>query len=151
MLYVHRRKYTIYLETVRINYIFSDNVRILHVYPTMSKKAKQLPNWLRRTEASVVLILYNYCTWTRSIWGCTLPHKTSYWSSSSVVIVLLHTALFNSNFEILWKLWNFWNFLKISSFWIFFKSYEIFEILWKFWIFKMKFSIFKKKWNFQIC
>ena len=123
-----------YLETVRINYIFSDNVRILHVYPTMSKKAKQLPNWLRRTETSVVLILYNYCTWTRSIWGCTLPHKTSYWSSSSVVIVLLHTALFNSNFEILWKLWNFWNFLKISSFWIFLKSYEIFEILWKFWI-----------------
>ena len=135
MLYVHRRKYTIYLETVRINYIFSDNVRILHVYPTMSKKAKQLPNWLRRTEASVVLILYNYCTWTRSIWGCTLPHKTSYWSSSNVVIVLLHTALFNSNFEILWKLWNFWNFLKILSFWIFLKSYEIFEsfeILWKF-------------------
>ena len=123
-----------YLETVRINYIFSNNVRILHVYPTMSKKAKQLHNWLRRTETSVVLILYNYCTWTRSIWGCTLPHKTSYWSSSSVVIVLLHTALFNSNFEILWKLWNFWNFLKISSFWIFLKSYEIFEILWKFWI-----------------
>ena len=43
---------------------------------------------------------------------CTLLHKTSYWSSSSVVIVLLHTALFYSNFEILWKLWNFWNFLK---------------------------------------
>ena len=27
---------------------------------------------------------------------CTLLHKTSYWSSSSVVIVLLHTALFYS-------------------------------------------------------
>jgi hypothetical protein len=31
----------------------------------------------------------------------------------SVVIVLLHKALFYSNFEILWKLWNF---LKILSF-----------------------------------
>ena len=131
-------------------------------------------------------ILYNYCTWTRSIRGfmepsttilneasrlerdqyevlwsrvqqywtisnniergesprlvqyyCTRLHKTSYWSRSSVVIVLLHKALFYSNFKILWKLWNFWNFLKIVSFWIFWKSYEIFEsfeILWKFWI-----------------
>ena len=72
---------------------------------------------------------------------CTLLHKTSYWSSSSVVIVLLHTALFYSNFEILWKLWNFLNFLKILSFWIFLKSYKIFEsfeILWKFGILKKK-------------
>jgi hypothetical protein len=60
------------------------------------------------------LILYNYCTWTRSIWSfmeqsttilneakpssicCTLLHTTSYWSSSSVVIVLLHKILFVS-------------------------------------------------------
>ena len=82
-------------------------------------------------------------------------HKTSYWSSSSVVIVLLHTALFYSNFEILWKFWNFLNLLKILSFWIFLKSYEIFEILWKFGIFKKKieilrkFGIFKKNWNFK--
>jgi hypothetical protein len=67
---------------------------------------------------------------------CTLLHKTSYWSSSSVVIVLLHTALFYSNFEILWKLWNFWNFLKILSFWIFLKSYENFEFLKKIWNYK---------------
>jgi hypothetical protein len=68
--------------------------------------------------------------WSRVKYCCTLLHKTSYWSSSNVVIVLLYTALFYSNFEILWKLWNFWNFLKILSFWIpvfFFKSYEIFE------------------------
>jgi hypothetical protein len=87
---------------------------------------------------NLIKILYNYCTWTRSIWGfmeqsttilneanCALLHKTSYWSSSSVVIVLLHKALFYYNFLILWKLWNFWNFLKILSFWIFLKSYEI--------------------------
>ena len=70
---------------------------------------------------------------------CTLLHKISYWSRSSAVIVLLHTALFYFNFEILGKLWNFCNFLKILSFWILLKSYEIFEsfeILWKFWIFK---------------
>ena len=96
------------------------------------------------------LIIYNYCTWTRSIWGFMEQSTTilnsafrliQYCSSSSVVIVLLHTALFYFNFEILWKLWNFWNFLKMLSFWIFLKSYEI---LWKFWIF------FKKNWNFKI-
>ena len=114
-------------------------------------------------------ILYNYCTWTRSIWGfmeqsttilneaksrvqycCTLLHKTSYWSSSSVVIVLLHTALFYSNFEIFMKtlkflklfenfiilnffeiLWNFWNFVKI-------------------WNFKKKIEILRNFWNFKI-
>ena len=102
------------------------------------------------------VIIYNYCTWTRSIWGfmeqsTTILNEaeynniTSYWSSSSVVIVLLHTALFYSNFEILWKLWNFWNFLKkfyhFEFFWNLMKFLS-FEILWKFWI-------FKKIWNFQ--
>ena len=79
---------------------------------------------------------------------CTLLHKISYWSRSSAVIVLLHTALFYFNFENLWKLkffklfenfiilnfveilwnfWKFWNFMKILKF------YENFEILWKFW------------------
>jgi hypothetical protein len=63
---------------------------------------------------------------------------------SSVVIVLLHTALFYSNFEILWKLWNLWNFLKILSFWIFLKSYEIFEI------FKLNFYFEIYTWTWSI-
>ena len=98
--------------------------------------------------------------WTRRSrvqYCCTLLHKTSSWSSSSVVIVLLHMALFYSNFEILWKFWNFWHFLKILSIWIFWKSYEIFEsleILLKFWILNkisnfrkfLKFSNLKKNW-----
>ena len=49
--------------------------------------------------------------------------------------------------------WNFLNFLKILSFWIFLKSYEIFEsfeILWKFWIFKKIFEILWNFWNFEI-
>ena len=75
-----------------------------------------------------------------------LYNKTSYWSSSSVVIVLLHTALFYSNFEVLWKLWNFWKFYHFEFFWnsIKFlkvlKFYENFEFKKK-----MKFSNFKKK------
>ena len=66
------------------------------------------------------------------------PH----WSSSSVVIVVLHIkALFYSNLEILWKLWNFLNFLKILSL-------NFFEILWNFWNF-LKILNLKKKWNFN--
>jgi hypothetical protein len=103
-----------------------------------------------------VLLNSNYCTWTRSIRGfmvwskvqqywtrrrrvqycCTLLHKTSYWSSSSVVFVLLHKALFY---------YNFWNFLKILSFWIFLKSYEIFESLEILWKFEIKIFFL---WNF---
>ena len=62
--------------------------------------------------------------------------------SSCVVNVLLHTALFHSNFEILWKLkflklfeffWNVMKFLKVLKF------YENFEFL------KKK---FRNCWNF---
>ena len=49
--------------------------------------------------------------------NCSLLHKTSYRSSSSVVIVLLHKALFYYNFEI------FENFIIL-------KKFENFEILW---------------------
>ena len=77
------------------------------------------------------LIIYNYCTWTRSIWGLMEQnttilneaklHKTSYWSSSSVVIVLLHKALFYSNFESFFEiLWIFWKFFFNSIILIFF-------------------------------
>jgi hypothetical protein len=91
--------------------------------------------------------------WTRRSrvqYCCTLLHKTSYWSSSSVVIVLLHTALFYSmktwnlmkflSFEILWTFWILfflnWNFKKFFKFLIFFfyfiifKFFENFQILW---------------------
>ena len=81
--------------------------------------------------------------WSRVQYCCTLLHKSSYWSSSSVVIVLLHKALFYYNFEFfesfiilkflenieilwnfwkfesLWKSWKFWNFMKILTYiWI---------------------------------
>jgi hypothetical protein len=56
--------------------------------------------------------------------------------------VLLHKALFYSNFEILWKLWNFWNFWK-------FYHFEFFEILWKFWNFMKILKLKKKYGNFK--
>ena len=68
-----------------------------------------------------------------------------YWSSSSVVIVLLHKSLFDSNFEILWKLWNFWNFYHFEFFlnlMKFLKFYENFE-------FKKKNEILRNFWNFE--
>jgi hypothetical protein len=81
-------------------------------------------------------ILYNYCTWTRSIWGFMEQsttilneaklHKTSYWSSSSVVIVLLHKIL--ENFEILQNFWNF-------------------EFFWKFWLFFFVYCMGVTKWE----
>jgi hypothetical protein len=52
--------------------------------------------------------------WTRQSrvqYYCTLLHETSYWSSSSVVIVVLHTALFYSNFEFFGILMKFSNIL----------------------------------------
>ena len=78
--------------------------------------------------------------WTRRSrvqYCCTLLHKTSYWSSSSVVIVLLHTALFYFNFDIIWKLWNLMKFLKVLKF------YEILN-------FKKEIKILRNFWNFQI-
>ena len=95
--------------------------------------------------------------WSRVQYCCTLLHKTSYWSSSSVAIVLLHKALFYYDFEffesfIILKffenieiLWNLKVYENLESFEILkcfiilkkkmkiFKSYESFEILWKFW------------------
>ena len=107
------------------------------------------------------LILYNYCPerdqyevlwsrvqqyWTRGNrvqYCCTLLHKDSNWSNSSVVIVLLHKGLFYYNFtlfenviilkkklkilksyenfesfEILWTFWKFWNFMNILTFFL---------------------------------
>jgi hypothetical protein len=90
--------------------------------------------------------------WSRVQYRCTLLHLTSYWSSSSVVIVLLHTALFYFNFEILWKLWNFWKFYHFEIFWNLMKFlkvlklFENFEILWNFltyWLAKSNFCAIK--------
>ena len=120
-------KYTIFIyikNALGIKYLLLYIKGLLHEYYTITvlerdrcevlwSRVQQY--WMRRSR---VQYCCKYC--------CTLLHKTSYWSSSSVVIVLLPTALFYFNFEILWKLWNFWNFLKILSFWIFMKSYEIF-------------------------
>jgi hypothetical protein len=66
--------------------------------------------------------------WSRVQQYCTLLHKTSYWSSSSVVIVLLHKIL--KNFEILY-LWNVLKFYICEMFWnfIFVKCFEILKNL----------------------
>jgi hypothetical protein len=84
---------------------------------------------------------------------------TSYWSSSSVVIVLLQKILFVLNFYItyvfqyyylnikilkFYENWNFWNFLKIL------KCYENFEILRKFWNFEILNFKFKQFKNFKL-
>jgi uncharacterized protein YcaQ len=63
--------------------------------------------------------------WSRvqQYWTRRMLHKNSYWSSSSVVIVLLHKALFYYNFVL------FENFIIL-------KKIENFEILWNFSVLK---------------
>jgi hypothetical protein len=78
--------------------------------------------------------------WSRVQQYCTLLHKTSYWSSSSVIIVLLHKIL--KNFEILY-LWNVLKFYICEMFWNF-EKFRNFEIFWNFEIFLK----FLKCWNF---
>ena len=104
--------------------------------------------------------------WTRRSrvqYCCSLLHKTSYWSSSSVVIVLLHKALFYynfeifenfiilkkfENFEILWnEFLNVMNILKVFKFYENFYFFLIFEILIFFIILKF-FENFEILWNF---
>ena len=87
--------------------------------------------------------------WTRRSrvqYSCTLLHETSYWSSSSVVIVLLHKALFYYNFEI------FENFIILK----FFENFEIlcnllvlkfYENFLSFWNFL---KVFENFWNLEI-
>ena len=107
----HKTSGCIHLRTIIIEQYCRSS--IYHLYTITALERDQYEDlwsgvqqyWTRRSRVQ-------YC--------CTLLHETSYWSSSSVVIVLLHMALFYSNFEILWKLWNFWKYLKILSFWIFF-------------------------------
>ena len=83
------------------------------------------------------VIIYNYCTWTRSIW-----RLVQY--CSSVVIVLIHIkALFYSNLEILWKL----KFFKLFENFITLNFFEILWNFWKFWNF-MKILNLKKKMKF---
>ena len=102
-------------------YIVSRNIYMIRYYTITTLERDQYEvlwsrvqqYWTRRNRVQ-------YC--------CTLLHKTSYWSSASVVIVLLHKALFYSilklfenciilNFlEILWNFWKFWNFMKILNF-----------------------------------
>ena len=115
----------------------------------------------------LLIVLYNYCTWTRSIWDfmeqsttilnealrlvqycCTLLHKTSYWSSSSVVIVLLHMIL--ENFEILWNFWIFLKFRKCFENFKIVKFFEIFEIWFFFLILKFYERNFEIFWKFRI-
>jgi hypothetical protein len=102
--------------------------------------------------------------WTRPSqvqYCCTLPHKTPYWSSSSVVIVLLHKILFVLNFYITY-VFQYYNFnIKILKFYenwnfeIFKKFWNLIKIL-KFWtlnffLYYICFSIFLFKYlNFEI-
>ena len=84
---------------------------------------------------------------------CPLLHKTSYWSRSSAVIVLLHTALFYSNFEIWWKLWNFdtfWKFYHFEFFWNLMKFLKVFKFYENFEFFFKKNEILRNFWNFKI-
>ena len=84
---------------------------------------------------------------------CTLLHETSYWSRSSAVIVLLHTALFYSNFEIWWKLWNFdtfWKFYHFEFFWNLMKFLKVFKFYENFDFFFKKNEILRNFWNFKI-
>jgi hypothetical protein len=91
-------------------------------------------NWTRRNRVQ-------YC--------CTLLHKTSYWSSASVVIVLLHKALFYSIFETLWKLWNFLKIYHFEFFWNLMKFLKVWNFM-KILNFKTKIEILRNFWNFEI-
>jgi hypothetical protein len=64
--FVHCQKYKIYIfefflpvsQRVKMNYIFSDNIYMYCIYRGMSKAPKKLSNCLKRTERSVVLIVF---------------------------------------------------------------------------------------------
>jgi hypothetical protein len=134
-------KYTIFIyikNALGIKYLLLYIKGLLHEYYTITvlerdrcevlwSRVQQY--WMRRSR---VQYCCKYC--------CTLLHKTSYWSSSSVVIVLLPTALFYFNFEILklfenfiilnfyeiiWNFLKFWNFMKILNFENFFRNFQI--------------------------
>jgi hypothetical protein len=107
-------------------------------------------------------MLYNYCTWTRSIWGF-MEQSTTILDEAKSSSILLYSAPWNlilvkfksSNcfitygsillyenfkiFEIFWKFlkffeifWNFELFLNLMKFLKVLKFYENFEILWNF-------------------
>ena len=79
-------------------------------------------------------IIYNYCTWTRSIWGYMEPPS-----------ILLYSAPWNL------ILIN-WKFLKILSFWIFWNLVKFLKVLNLKKIFFKKFKKFsnlKKKLTFK--
>ena len=95
---------------------------------------------------------YNNIEWgeCRVQYCCTLLHETSYWSSSSVVIVLLHIRLyftiisiFYENFETFWKFYYFeffWNIMKFLKVLKFYENLEFEK--------KLNFKKFLKFWNF---
>ena len=56
---------------VQIDFIFNDNVPIL-CYPAISKSPKQLPNYLKITETSVVLIVFNCVSYDVSTYTVTV-------------------------------------------------------------------------------
>jgi hypothetical protein len=91
-------------------------------------------------------IIYNYYTWTRSIWGfmeqsTTILNEAKFKCSNCFITygsILLLILKFYENFEISETFWKFYHF----EYRYFFKSYEIFEsfeILWKFRKKKLKF------------
>ena len=104
------------------------------------------------------VILYNYCTWTRSIWGF-MKQSTTILNEAKPSSILLYSApwnlilikfkcsncfitykaLFYSNFEILWKLkfLKVWNFIKILNFNFFFNQKKFLI----FWIFFLSFEL----------
>jgi hypothetical protein len=122
-------------------------------YPSFSKVNNTHIYWNRRQWLFYSIIRYSFFFFIH-----VLP-ITSYWSSSSVVIVLLQKILFVLNFYItyvfqyyylnikilkFYENWNFWNFLKIL------KCYENFEILRKFWNFEILNFKFKQFKNFKL-
>ena len=81
-LHRNRRYFVLKLHTwFCLSYFLKTNIiQLLHLNEINMRFYGAEYNNIERGECRV-----QYC--------CTLLHKTSYWSSSSVVIVLLHTAL----------------------------------------------------------
>ena len=63
---------------MQIDFIFNDNVPIL-CYPAISKSPKQLPNYLKITETSVVLIVFNCVSYDVSTYTVTVSFCRSTW------------------------------------------------------------------------
>jgi hypothetical protein len=103
------------------------------------------------SDCFIVLSDYNIEYFSRFLFFLYMYFPiTSYWSSSSVVIVVLNKLLFDLNFYITYVFQYYYLNIKILKFYenlIFFNFLKILNFLWNFWNFEIVLK-FLKFWNF---